>query len=272
MKIRYGESMKGEAQDENAFFAYDELELPMGSAKVIEATRDTLFPSRPHQLLIEMDCQQDAFFALVGAATARAYALARKEPHMPARIFTEVLPEDEERMEMLSTQGYKDNDGLVRFSRGEIRRTPLTKPLPKGLVVVRDYLIDELEGRFFLERYNALFSAGVDEAWLSALKKRDDFCRMLAVGPEGLAGEIVVWTENGQGVVGYVHTPPKYQRQGIGSHLLEQALQYWAEHGVRGACFDVWMRLKGAMLLAATCGFRQEDLLMRYPEIGRAHV
>ena len=267
MLIRHVESADQNQTDENRFIAYDDVGLELGRAEVSETQRDMLFPSRPHHLQIQVDCEDEALYALFGAATARAMQLARLMPDTPARIFTEVSPKDIERIERLQSQGYKDDDGIMRMTRSEIRKIPFIKPIPSGLVVIKDYLIDELESRFFIERYNALFATNFDDTWLAQLKKKKNFCRFLVAAPDGLAGELLIWSEDACGVVGVVHTPPHWQRKGIASHLLEQALQYWAERGIKSACFDVWLRLRGAMQLASTCGFRPDRPLMKYPGI-----
>jgi len=250
----------------NTFIAYDDLGAPLGTADVTEVMRDMLFPRRPHQLLVRTDCEIEALDALIGAATARAMQLAREKPGTPARLFTECAPDDERRMRALEIQGYIDDDGLIRMHR-PLRRGPIVKPCPKDCVIVRDYLIDETESRFFIERYNAMFGAERDESWLKALKQRSNFARLLAVASDGLAGELVTWSDGGAAVVGVIQTPPHWQKKGVASYLMEQARNYWLDRGLDEAYFDVWTRLSGAMRLAATSGFRPSGMLTRYPGI-----
>lgn len=266
MKIRHLGSDPAGRDIENTFVAYDDLGGELGFATVTQVMRDMLFPGRPHQLLIQTDCETEALDALLGAATARAMLLARLKPGTPARIFTECRPDDEARMNALESQGYRDDDGLIRMHR-PLRRGPIVKPQPKECVIVRDYLIDETEGRYFVERYNAMFSTRMDEDWLKGLKQRPNFARLLAAAPDGLAGELVTWSDGAAGVVGVIQTPPHWQRKGVASYLMEQARNYWVDRGLSEAYFDVWTRLTGAMRLAATSGFRPEGMLKRYPGI-----
>lgn len=266
MKIRHVSVPLVGQEIENTFVAFDDVESELGTADVVQALRDALCPSRPHHLQIRTNCEDAALFALLGAATARAMLLARLRPGTPARIFTEVDPDDAPRMEVLLSQGYKDDDGLMRMAK-EVRRGPLVKPMPRGCVNVKDYLIDEKESKYFIERYNAMFASDVDDEWLKGLKQKPNFCRLLLAAPDGLAGEMLTWSDCGCGVVGVILTPPHWQRKGVGSHLLDQARQYWADKGLTAAYFDVWTRLSGAMRLAATCGFRPERALKRYPGI-----
>ncbi len=266
MKIRHAEGSAFGLDIENTFVAYDDLGDPLGEADVTEVMRDMLCPTRPHQLLIRTDCELEALDALLGAATARAMLLAREKPLSPARIFCECNPLDEKRMRVLETQGYLDDDGLVRMHR-VLKRGPIVKPAPKDCVIVRDYLIDEMESKYFIKRYNAMFSTAFDDEWLKRIKQRPNFARLLAVAPDGLAGELVTWSDGIYGVVGIIQTPPSWQRKGVASFLLEQARNYWMDRGLSEAYFDVWTRLTAAMRLAATSGFRPQGTLVRYPGI-----
>ena len=266
MIIRHAsEPVKGLAL-EDTFVAYDDLEDELGEATVQAAMADMLCPARPHMLMVRAKCVPEARDALLGAATARALMLARMVPDAAARIYTECAPEDQELMEALTALGYRDDDGLVRMRR-LLQRGPIVKPLPAGCTIVRDYLIDEDESRFFLERYNAMFGRSRDMAWLKALKNLPDFARLLVVAPTGLAGEMITWSDQGLGVVGIIQTTPAWQRKGVGSYLMELGRIYWLERGLREAYFDVWARLTGAVRLAATSGFRPDEMLMRYPGI-----
>ncbi|MDL2206439.1 hypothetical protein LJC33_05955 [Eubacteriales bacterium OttesenSCG-928-N13] len=266
MKIRHMDGPLEGQDTQDTFVAYDDLGGMLGGADVTSVMRDMLCPSRPHQLLIRTECEQGALDALLGAATARAMYLAREKQDSPARIFCECNPSDEERMRVLQTQGYMDDDGLVRMKK-MLKRGPIIKPLPRDCVIVRDYLIDDSESKYFVERYNAMFASDKDMDWLNELKQRPNFARLLMVAPDGLAGELVTWSDAYSGVVGVIQTPPHWQQKGVASHLMEQARNYWLDKGLVDAYFDVWTRLTGAMRLAATTGFRPEEMLLRYPGI-----
>ena len=159
-----------------------------------------------------------------------------------------------------------DEDKLVRTRRA-LKHGPIIKKLPAGCTIVRDYLFDESESKFFLERYNLMFGCSRDMAWLKALKRLPDFTRLLVVAPTGLAGEMAVWSEGKSGVVGIVQTTPAWQRKGVGSYLMDLARWYFLDRGLSEAYFDVRTRLTGATRLAATSGFRPAEMLMRYPAI-----
>jgi GNAT superfamily N-acetyltransferase len=264
MKIRHADAAPGQCV-ENTFIALDDLESKIGEAGVIPMVCGALSPERPHFLLVRAECAPEAESALLGAATARALALARQRG-MPARVYAECAPEDTARMGALEALGYKDDDGLVR-TRKPLRHGPIIRPLPEGCTIVRDYLADENESRFFLERYNAMFGRERDAAWLKRLRRMPDFARFLVIASNGLAGELIAWSEDGAGIAGIVQTTPAWQRRGVASYLMELARLYWLDRGLKEAYFDVWTRLTGAARLAATSGFRPAERLMRYPGI-----
>ncbi len=265
MKIRHADAAAGLAV-ENTFIALDDLESKIGEASVQELLVPVLCPERPHQILVRASCEPEAENALLGAATARALMLARKKPDMPSLIYCECAPRDQIRRDALESLGYRDEDGLLR-TRKVLRQGPMIKRLPQGCTIVRDYLADENECKFFLERYGAMFGRGRDMAWLKGLKRLPGFARLLVIAPGGLAGEMVVWSEEKQGVIGIVETTPAWQRKGVASYLMELARLYFLELGLGEAYFDVRTRLIGAARLAATSGFRPAEMLMRYPSI-----
>ncbi|MEF9973185.1 MAG: hypothetical protein RSJ41_08000 [Clostridia bacterium] len=266
MIIRHAAESAAGLDTQNTFVAFDDLEDALGEATVLDSMADMLCPARPHHLLIRAKCLGEARDALLGAATARALMLARMEPDAPARIYTECPPDDEEQMHALETLGYRDDDGLIRMRR-TLARGPIVRTLPAGCTIVRDYLLDEDESKFFLERYNATFARTRDMAWLKGLKNLPDFARMLVVSPSGLAGELLVWSDGSSGVIGIVETTPAWQMRGVASYLMELGRLYFLERRLREAYFDVWTRLTGAVRLAATSGFRPDQMLMRYPGI-----
>lgn len=265
MKIRHADAAPGLAV-ENTFIALDDLEERIGEASVRESVTPVLCPERPHQVLVRAKCEPAAENALLGAATARALVLARQKADMPSLVYCECAPGDAARMSALEALGYRDEDGLVR-TRKALKHGPIVQKLPPSCTIVRDYLADEKECKFFLERYNLMFGRSRDMAWLKGLKRMPDFARLLVVSPGGLAGEMVVWSEGGSGVIGIVQTTPSWQRKGVASYLMDLARWYFLDRGLSDAFFDVRTRLTGAARLAATSGFRPAETLMRYPSI-----
>ncbi len=265
MKIRHADAADG-MPVENTFIALDDLESKIGEAGVQQTMVPALCPERPHHILVRAECGPEAESALLGAATARALVIARQKPGMPALVYAECKPGDKARMNALEALGYRDEDGLVR-TRRVLKQGPIIRPLPAGCTIVRDYLSDAGESKYFLERYNAMFGRSRDAAWLKGLKQMSEFARLIMISPSGLAGEMIVWEENRRGVVGIAITTPAWQRRGVASYLMELARLYFLDRGLSEAYFDVRTRMTGAQHLAATSGFRPAEMLMRYPGI-----
>lgn len=257
------ESIEG-LRPENSFEAVDERSgAVLGSCGIYVHRSPELFPARP--LRIYMDIQGDpAPDALLGAAVARAKGIARSAGE-PCRIFTQVEPEDDARMTALSALGFKDSDGLVCMRRelwneGEAE-------IPISCVVVRDDLDDPIEQKYFLERYNQLFSEENDFEWLQEFRNKDEFCRILIVAPTGMAGEAVIWQENGVGKIGWLFVSRKWRGHGVTGSLLNLACGLFEKAGLKRAEAEVQARIPGILHVMESAGFRQAELILRYPGI-----
>jgi len=249
---------------ENTFEAIDERSgAAISSCKIYVHESAELFPARP--LRIYMDIQgENVPDALLGAAVARAKEIARGIK-APCRIFTQVEAGNEDLMNSLSVLGFKDNDGLVCMRR-ELRENEHAD-LPIGCVAVRDDLDDPIEQKYFLERYNLLFSEEYDFEWLADFRSREGFKRILIVAPTGMAGEAVVWHEDGAGKICWLYTSKKWRRLGVARCLLNLACADFAEEGLAVAEAELQARIPGMLHVMESAGFRQAELLLRYPGI-----
>lgn len=249
---------------DDTFEAIDERSgATLGSCTIFVHESDELFPGRP--VRIYMDIEGDpAPDALLGAAVARAKGLAM-EYDAPSRIFTQVSPDDAQRMESLRALGFKDNDGLVCMRR----ELPCEKnsQMPIGCVIVRDDLDDPIEQKYFLERYNQLFNEEYDFEWLQDFRLKDGFERILIVAPTGMAGECICWRENGAGRIGWLYTSRKWRGMGVSRCLLDIACADFESDGLTRAEAEVQARIPGMLHVMESAGFRQAELILRYPGI-----
>lgn len=249
---------------ENTFEAVDERSgAVIGSCRIYVHSSAELFPARP--LRIYMDIQGDpAPDALLGAAVARAKGIAQNAGQ-PSRIFTQVEPDDADRMASLSALGFKDSDGLVCMRR-ELWNEQAPE-VPISCVVVRDDLDDPIEQKYFLERYNQLFSEENDFEWLQDFRSREGFSRILIVAPTGMAGEAVVWQEDGVGKIGWLFVSRKWRGHGVTGCLLNIACADFEKAGLKRAEAEVQARIPGMLHVMESAGFRQAELILRYPGI-----
>ncbi len=255
--------LRPDVYDENTFVA-SENDEPVGTCTV-QPRRMGLFPDMPRQYVIRAAGDDRALHILYGAAVARARVLAAKAAQ-PARVYAEVDVGDEPSLEVLHALGFSDGDGVVRTYR-RVTDQMNVRLLPEGCTIVRDFLADETERRFFLERYNACFGLRCNEEWLEEITSQPDFARILMVSPDDLCGELLVWTEDGEGVIGILQTARRWRRQGVASYLIEDARLYFASLGLAYSHFDVWLEAPGCLPLARSLGYSGEDPLILYPSL-----
>lgn len=249
---------------ENTFEAIDERSgAQLGGCTIYLRESEQLFPARPIRIYIDIQ-GDDVPDALLGAAVARAKELARQTDR-PSRIFTQLAPENDDLLASLAVLGFKDSDGLVCMRR-EISDVQVGE-MPIGCVVVRDDLDDPIEQKYFLERYNQLFSEDYDFEWLQDFRNHPNFKRILIVAPTGMAGEIAIWQEADVGCIGWLHTSKKWRRLGVAQRLLELACAEFHEMGLRRAEAEVQAKIPGMLRTMERAGFRQAELILRYPGI-----
>ena len=222
-----------------------------------------LFPARPVRVYIDIS-EQPASDAMLGAAVARAKEIAAQSG-APARIFAQVKPDGADRMTSLAALGFKDSDGLVRMRR----ELPASEPeeLPYGCVLVRDELEDPIEQKYFLERRNQLFSESRNFDWLHEFRAQEGFSRILIVSQAGMAGEIIHWNEKGTGTIGWLHVAKKWRKRGISQRLIELACADMYDDGLFRVEAEIQVRVPNLLHAMEKAGFRQAELIYRYPGI-----
>lgn len=262
MKIKHAVSLETGEEFENQFVAVDDRGVDQGECLVYARFCPALFPARPHQLRIDMEGPREALSALLGAATAHALRLTARE-NVPARIYTECQPDDTERVVLLNEFGYEDNDGLVRMAH-EIVEPPVNPEIPEGLTVLHDFLEDPVEARYFLMRYNRLFSVDEGMEFVGRMVEQPGFRRYLVIAEEGLLGEVLVSLKDETARILFLHVNASYRREGIGTYLMKLAIYSLAQRGARRVEMDVRVRIPGVMRFLNGLGFEQDQLLMRY--------
>ena len=172
---------------------------------------------------------------------------------------------DGDRMTSLAALGFMDSDGLVRMRR-ELP-APDPEELPYGCVLVRDELDDPIEQKYFLERYNQLFSESRSFDWLQEFRARDGFGRILIVSQAGMVGEIIHWKENASGVIGWLHVAKKRRHKGIAQRLIELACADMYDSDIFRVEAEIQARVPNLLRTMEKAGFRQSELIYRYPGI-----
>lgn len=264
MILRHARELMEGVNPDDTFEAIDERSgEAIGSCTIFVHENAELFPSRPVRIYMEIE-GNPAPDALLGAAVARAKEIANSYK-APSRIFTQVEPNDHERMDSLSALGFRDNDGLVEMHRA----LPIEADaqLPIGCVVVHDDLDDPIEQKYFLERYNQLYNEEYDFEWLHEFCSQVGFQRILIVSPTGMAGECITWHENGVGRIGWLYVSRKWRKMNVSRCLLNIACDDFAQASLPRAEAEIQARIPGMLHVMESAGFRQAELILRYPGI-----
>lgn len=262
MILRHTKEPENGLSSENCFEAIDERSgSTLGHCAIYARENDQLFPNRP--LRIYIDIEGDPVpDALLGAAVARAKEIAL-ESGVPARVFTQVAPEDKELLAALEALGLKDTDGLV------LMRRPLpagkNAPVPAGCVVVQDELDDPIEQKFFLERYNQLYGESYDFDYFQQLCANPLFKRILLVAPTGMVGEVVLWREGNAGRLFWLFTARKWRNMGVAKCLVDLACDYFYSKFLTSITVEIQARVPNLLKTMEHMGFRQDSLICRYP-------
>lgn len=264
MILRHAREPIDDQATENIFEAVDEHSGTVNCTCIIYVHQNAeLFPTRP--LRIYLDIQGSPVpDALLGAAVARAKEIALQSA-IPCRIFTQVDPHDEALMASLAAMGLKDSDGLVRMQRAISNESIPEAPL--SCVVVQDDLDDPIEQKYFLERHNQLFNEDRDFEWLQDFRNRREFSRILIVAPTGMAGETIIWQNNGRGCIGWLFVSRKWRKHGVSKCLLSLACAEFGKRGLNYAEAEVQARIPGVLRAMEGVGFHQAELILRYPGI-----
>jgi len=249
---------------ENTFVAVDERSgAALGSCTIFIRENEVLFPNRPLRIYLEI-AGEPAPDALLGASVARAMEIGLQS-RRACRVFTQVEPDNAERMTALAALGFRDNDGLVCMQRD---LSPCSEiELPYGCVVVRDTLDDPIEQKFFLERYNQLYNECFDFEWLQDYRSKPGFGRILLVGSGGMVCECVIWQEGRSGVIGWIQTSKKWRRRGIAQAMLHLACDEFEARGLQAARSEIQARVPYVLKCFERSGFVQSQLVARYPGI-----
>jgi len=263
MKIRSAARPGESGAAGNMFIAVDELENKLGSCRIEPFDRGETLPDRPFEIRISASGEGSAVNQLLGTALTRAMMMA-KEKNVNARIYAECAPGDEQKLETYAAIGLIDDDALVRMSRAVVPGPSVVR-LPEGCLLISDDLSDARERRFFLERQEKLFMREKPEEWLQEITHKRMMRRLLLTTREGLAGELVCWCEQGDGVIGLVYTSPAWRRKGVGLYLMEAARQYFCQMRLKESHVDVRLKQNALVRMAASAGYRQSGVLMRLP-------
>ena len=249
---------------ENTFIAIDEKSgEQLGAAVIVPEEKPVMFPLRPLQVLLDLD-NMPVPDKLLGAAVARGREICVQSGRF-SRLYAQLDPEDADSMKALNQLGFADDDGLIRMQM----RLPTDRdfPNPEGVEIVHDELSDPKEQRYFLQRYNLLYETNYGLGWLKNFMDRKNFQRILMLSDQGIVAEALTWREGYAGVIGYFQVTKRWRHMGVGKSLISLACDGFERQNLYCAEANVRARYPHVLKLMTSVGFKQVELLMRYPGI-----
>lgn len=264
MILRHEREQIDELPAENTFESVDEHSGEvLCSCRIYVSENEALFPTRPLRIYLDIAGARISD-SLLGASVARAKEIARQSG-IPSRVFSQVEPNDSERLAALKVLGFKDSDGLVLMERPVAPAEEAELPL--GCVMVTDDLDDPLEQEYFLERYSQLYNEQYDHEWLEEMRAHRGFKRILIVSSTGMVGETILWEEDGHALISWLHTSRRWRRKGVARCLLQLACAECARSGLDSIQVEAQVRIPNLLHLLESSGFRQKELILRYPGV-----
>lgn len=234
------------------FEAYDDYENAIGRAEVEVAVCPLIWASRPVMITVRLEGEQSAD-ALLGAALTHAMMEAGRRGEN-ACVRVELDAGDRRFDKVLEPLGFTGESSLLKMKKA-LGRNIAAPELPDGLTVLHDYLYDEEERRFYLERVNSIFGTDHDKKWLDELTAKPFFTRLLLIDKNGAAAEMAVWADGTCGVADNLWVHKEWRRKHVATYMMALAEQYWMGKGLTDARVEVWSRLTPAVTLAEKTGF-----------------
>lgn len=117
MRVYHPQGMYNNIPPENVFLAADEMGNEIGVGYIIRVMQPNVFPDRPVNLFISMECQPVARYMLFGALVARARQMRDENPQLKARVYTAISPGDARTKEFYLHNGFtcEDTEDMLRL-------------------------------------------------------------------------------------------------------------------------------------------------------------
>ena len=82
-----------------------------------------------------------------------------------------------------------------------------------------------------------------------------------------MLGETILWQEGDRGVITWLHTARRWRRKGVARCLLQLACEELQNRGLEAAQAEVQARIPNLLHVMESSGFRQKQLILRYPGV-----
>lgn len=229
MQVNHPQGMYHNLPPEDVFIAVDDLGNQMGVGYIIYQYQPHLYPDCPINLYFTLDCQPAARYMLFGALVARARQLRDSNPHLAARVYTNVAPGDTRMRDFYEHSGFACNDteDLLQLTipEGDGRI-----PMSCSPVVTPLNTLEEQSALLYRLQQNDI--TYIDPNYLAQLQHLPHFIALGLYRNTDLIGEIIMAGEGDSCELIAIYITPPNRRQGMGKALLHRCMAIMATEGV----------------------------------------
>ena len=229
MRVYHPQGMYNNMPPENVFLAADEMGNEIGVGYIIRVMQPNIFPDRPVNLYISMECQPVARYMLFGALVARARQMRDENPQLRARVYTAITPGDARTKEFSLHNGFtcEDTEDMLRLEipagDGKIPMSCAVAPVP---------LNTPEEQNAFIYRLVMNDITFVDLNYLQGLMRMPHFLALGLYRNTDLIGEIMMAGEGDTCDLVTMYITAPNRQQGMGRALLHRSMAVMAAEGV----------------------------------------
>ena len=239
MRITHPQAQFQGIAPENVFFVANDQQIQLGTGYVMQFFQGQLYPERPNHIYMQIDCQPTGRALLFGALLARAEQIKAQTPDLPARLYAQVDPKDQEMLKFYEACGMRNDDGEDQFRFIPPAGVPQA---PMGMVFASVPLQDAASQNAFLARVNQYRIVPITQDYLTWWQQQQHF---MALGfyREGQPVCEAVFTGTGSNAdLLMIYTRSEYRRQGMAKNLLGAGCALLRERGVNTMQTQIYRR------------------------------
>ena len=260
MRITHPQASFQGIAPENVFFVANDQQVSLGTGYVMQFFQGEMYPERPNHLFIQIDAQPSARALMFGALLARSEQLRAQTPHLPARLYAQVAPDQLDMLRFYDAVGLKNDDGedMYRFLPPEgLARAPM------GMQFASVPLADETYQNAFLNRINAQRIQPITRDYLQLWQQQQHFMALGFYRSDEPLCECVLTGTGANATLLMIYTRSDMRRQGLAKQLIGAASTLLQQRGVTMMYTHVFRRniaqaalmrrLNGVFVRTVTC-------------------
>ena len=239
MRITHPQAAFQGIAPENVFFVANDQQIQLGTGYVMQFFQGELYPERPNHLFLQIDCQPTARALMFGALLARAEQLRAMNPNLPARLYAQVPPENQDMLKFYEACGLRNDDGEDMF---RFLPPPGVPQAPMGMTFASVPLQDEASQNAFLARINAQRIQPITQDYLQLWQQQQHFMALGFYRGGQPICETVLTGAGSSATLLMIYTRSDYRRQGMAKNLLGAASALLRERGVNTMYTHIFRR------------------------------